>query len=166
MDVPLVVTIAEALVAAGHAALRFNFGGVGASEGAYDGGRAEQCDVGAAEAALAARMPEGTPMAIVGYSFGAWVGAMAARGLSRVGRVVAVAPPLGPFDDAIADALGARLAIVAGDRDPYCPRDALDRLVKAHDVPATIVAGADHFFGAADGAVAAAVVALLATRSA
>lgn len=166
MDVPLVLTIADALVDAGFAALRFNFGGVGASEGAYGHGEAEQCDVGAAEAALAARVPEGTPLAIVGYSFGAWVGAMAARGLPRVARVIAVAPPLSFFDWSFAGDLGGRLAVVVGDRDQYCARDALDRLVTPLAIPATIVAGADHFFGGADGAVADAVIAALATRSA
>jgi len=162
MDVPLVLTIAEALVDAGFTAMRFNFGGVGASEGAYGGGEAEQCDVGAAEAALASRVPEGTPIAIVGYSFGAWVGAMATRGLSRVARVVAVAPPLSFFDWEFARTLGERLAVVVGDRDQYCPRDALERFAAAHGVRPTVVTGADHFFGGVDDVVARAVVAHLA----
>jgi uncharacterized protein len=161
MDVPLVLEITEALVAAGFAALRFNFGGVGASEGAYGHGEAEQCDVGAAEAALAARVPRDTPLVIVGYSFGAWVGAMAARGLPRVARVVAVAPPLAFFDWGFAGTLGDRLAVVVGDRDQYCARDALDGFRAAHAIPATVVAGADHFFGGAADAVGRAVVALL-----
>jgi uncharacterized protein len=162
MDVPLVVTITEALVGAGFAALRFNFGGVGASEGAYGGGDAEQCDVGAAEAALVSHVPAGTPIAIVGYSFGAWVGALAALGLQRVGRVVAVAPPLSFFDWGFAARLGERLSVVVGSRDQYCPRDALDRFAAAQRIRPTIIAGADHFFGGVDDAVGRAIVELLA----
>jgi alpha/beta superfamily hydrolase len=164
MDVPLVLTIAEALVDAGVAALRFNFGGVGASEGTYGGGEAEQCDVGAAEAALASHVPAGTPIAIVGYSFGAWVGARAALGLPRVTQVVAVAPPLSFFDWQFAASLGSKLAVVVGDRDQYCPREALDRFASANRLRPTIVAGADHFFGAGSDVVGRAVVELLAVR--
>ncbi len=157
----VVVAVADALAAAGVAALRFDFGGVGASGGTYDGGRAEQCDVGAAEAGLAARLPTGTPLAIVGYSFGAWVGAMAAQGLPRVARVVAVGPPLAFFDWGFATALRPRLRIVVGERDQYCPREALDRLT-AGGVPTTIVAGADHFFAGFEPRVGRTVVELLA----
>jgi uncharacterized protein len=153
MESPVVVRVAEALAASGVAALRFNFGGVGASEGVYDGGRAERCDVGAAETALAAATPAGTPLAVVGYSFGAWVGAAAAPGLARVGRVVAIAPPLA----ALPWTSEGPLDVVVGDRDPYCPRDALARLAAR----TAIIAGADHFFVGRENEVAAAVVAAL-----
>jgi uncharacterized protein len=160
MDGAVVVAIVESLVGAGIAALRFNFGGVGGSGGAYDDGRAEQCDVGAAEAALAARLPA-TPLVVVGYSFGAWVGAMAARSLPRVMRVVAVAPPLAFFDWDFATRLRQPLGIVAGDRDPYCPRAALDRLASA-GLRTIVLDGADHFFAGDVARVGRAVVALLA----
>jgi alpha/beta superfamily hydrolase len=160
MDNGVVVAVADALVGAGVAALRFNFGGVGASGGAYDDGRAEQCDVGAAEVALAARVPAGTPLVVVGYSFGAWVGAMAAQGLPRVTRVVAVAPPLAFFDWDFARTLRQPFRIVVGDRDQYCPREALDRLVAA-GIRTTVLPGVDHFFGGVEGLVARAVVELL-----
>jgi hypothetical protein len=156
MDNPIVVAVADALAGAGIAALRFDFG-------AYDGGREEQCDVGAAEAALATRVAVGTPCAIVGYSFGAWVGACAAVGLPRVRRVAAIGPPLAFFADwSFADALREPLGVVVGDRDQYCPTDALDRLVASHRVRTTILAGADHFFAGFEARVARAVVDLVA----
>lgn len=146
MDNPVVTAVVDALVAGGMAALRFNFGGVGRSQGAYDDGREEQCDVGAAEAALAARIP-GVPLALVGYSFGAWVGAQAAVGLPRVRRVVVVAPPLSFFDFAFVAGLRRPLDVVVGDRDQYCATDALARFVAAHGARSTVLRGADHFFG-------------------
>jgi alpha/beta superfamily hydrolase len=160
MDNSVVVGVTEALVGAGIAALRFNFGGVGGSGGSYDDGRAEQCDVGAAEAELAARVPAGTPLVVVGYSFGAWVGTKAAQGLPRVQRVVAVAPPLAFFDWDFAWTLRQGLRIVVGDRDQYCPRAALDRLT-AHGIRATVIVGADHFFGGVEARVGRSVVELL-----
>jgi hypothetical protein len=157
MDNPVVVAVVGALARAGIAALRFNFGGVGRSGGRYDDGREEQCDVGAAEAALAERVP-GAPRSIVGYSFGAWVGAMAARGLPGLERVVAIGPPLAFFDWGFVRELRAPLDVVVGDRDQYCPADALARLGAAvrHR---TVLAGADHFFTGRGADVARAVVA-------
>ena len=157
MENPIVVAIVEALAGAGMAALRFNFGGVGGSQGTYDDGREEQCDVGAAEAALAARLPAGTPLVLVGYSFGSWVGAQAAVGLPRIRRVVAVAPPLSFFDFGFAAHLRAPLDVVVGDRDQYCAADALARFVAAHGGRSTVVRGADHFFGGVAGRVGRAV---------
>ena len=162
MDNNVVVGVARVLADAGVAVLRFNFGGVGESQGAYGQGREEQCDVGAAEATLAARLPAGTPVAIVGYSFGAWVGAMAAQGLPRVRRVVTVAPPLQFFDWSFARALRQPLDVVVGDRDSFCPSDTLERFVAAHGSRATVLAGADHFFGGREAEVGRAVLAYLA----
>jgi hypothetical protein len=151
MDNPVVTSVCDALVRAGVAALRFNFGGVGASEGRSSGqGTEEQCDVGAAEAALAARMPAGTPLAIVGYSFGAWVGTLAALGLPRVQRVVAIGPPLAFFEFDFVSCLRARFDVVVGDRDQYCPRAAVERLAAAPGVRTTVLAGADHFLAGLD----------------
>jgi hypothetical protein len=162
MESVVVVATAEALAAAGVAALRFNFGGVGASGGAYGHGRDEARDVGAAVTALAARLPAGTPLAIVGYSFGAWVGAKAAAALPEVAAVVAIAPPLSFFDWGFLRTLDRAFEVVVGDRDQYCPLADLARLLESVDAaPATVLRGADHFFAGREGDVAAAVVAAL-----
>jgi alpha/beta superfamily hydrolase len=83
---------------------------------------------------------------------------MAARGLSRVTCVVAVAPPLAFFDWEFVRALRQPLAIVVGDQDQYCPHDALDRLVTGDRVRAKVLRGADHFFGGFEDAVGRALV--------
>ena len=61
MDNPVVVRAAEVAREAGLATLRFNFRGVGASEGSHDKGRGEQDDVRAALATLRARLAAGSP---------------------------------------------------------------------------------------------------------
>ena len=69
MDNKVVQTLARAFVACGWTALRFNFRGVGASEGVHDEGRGEREDMLELVRQLA---PEG-PLAIAGFSFGAFV---------------------------------------------------------------------------------------------
>src|SRR5713226_70919 len=96
MDNPVVLRAAEVTQAAGYATLRFNFRGAGASEGVHDKGRGEQDDVKAAMAALASRLPAGSPVGVIGYSFGAWTAARATRpGDAALGLI---APPIGMFD--------------------------------------------------------------------
>jgi alpha/beta superfamily hydrolase len=158
MGNPVVVGVARALAQAGLAALRFDFGGVGGSEGAYGQGREEQCDVGAAVTALAGHLPAGAAVVIVGYSFGAWVGMLAAQGLPCVSRVVAIGPPLALFDFGPTPGLRQPIDVVVGDRDQYCPTVALERFVAAHGARVTMLPGVDHFLGGVESQVAAAVV--------
>ncbi|MGH7893617.1 MAG: alpha/beta hydrolase [Candidatus Binatia bacterium] len=94
------------------------------------------------------------------FNFGG-VGAMAAQGLPRVSRVITIGRPLGLFDWSFAPALCQRLAVVVGDRDQFCPADALGRFAVDLDMTPTVLRGADHFFGGREDEVAAAVVAHL-----
>ena len=156
MDNAIVTLIASALVDAGRAVLRFNFGGVGGSGGTYGGGVAEVDDVRAAVAALAARLPAGAPITLVGYSFGAWVALRAAALDGGIERVIAVAPPLAFFEwDFLAD-VRPPVSIVVGDRDEYCPRAKLASLMSRY--PIQTLEGADHFLGGHEDEVAEAVV--------
>jgi hypothetical protein len=156
MDNAVVTLIASALVDAGRAVLRFNFGGVGASGGEYGDGVEETSDVRVAVAALATRLPAGEPITVVGYSFGAWVALRAAVAEGALERVVAVAPPLAFFDwDFLAD-VRPPVSVVVGDRDQYCPSARLAALMGRY--PVQTLAGVDHFFGGHEDEVAAAVV--------
>jgi len=146
MDNPVVVRAAEVAREAGLATLRFNFRGVGASEGSHDNGRGEQDDVRAALATLRARLARG-PVGLAGYSFGAWVSsrvAVPAAGLTALGLI---APPLSMFGFDTLDPDGLSLLVAAGTRDPYCPLADLDRLAaRLPDGAITRIEGADHFF--------------------
>jgi uncharacterized protein len=147
MDNPVVIRAAEVAREAGLSTLRFNFRGVGASEGAHDKGRGEQDDVRAALATLRTRV-EGGPIGLAGYSFGAWVSSRVAGpggGLTALGLI---APPLSMFGGFEAlDFAGLRLLVAAGTRDPYCPLPDLDRFAAAlPDGAVARIEGADHFF--------------------
>src|SRR5512144_376348 len=144
MDNPVVIRAAEVVRAAGYATLRFNFRGVGASTGVHDKGIGEQDDVRAGVATLAGRLSPGSPVGVIGYSFGAWTAARAMR--PGDAPLALIAPPLGMFDfQALAPLTGPTL-LVAGTRDAYCPVDALHRLAQATGAEERVIEGADHFF--------------------
>jgi hypothetical protein len=150
MENPVVLAAVRACLDAGWAALRFNFAGVGASGGGFSGGSEEVRDVGSAAAAVRAVLPPPTPLAIVGYSFGAWAGARAAYDRDDVSRVIAVAPPLAFFDWTFVRDLPAPLAVIVGDRDRFCPLDRARALSAAGGAEITTIPGADHFLAGRD----------------
>lgn len=134
-------------VAAGLAALRFNFRGVGASTGSYTGGAGEQKDAAALLGWLEHRYP-GLPLALIGFSFGAWVGLQVAGQDPRVSALVGLGVPVKSYDfEFLIDIDKASLYIV-GTRDEFCPRDQMELLARRLPRTSAVswVDGADHFF--------------------
>ena len=149
MRVPVIEALFERLCRSGMAVLRFDFRGVGRSEGSHDEGRGERLDVAAAVAALADRL-DGAPVVAAGYSFGADV-ALAVDDATIAGWFAA-APPLRLFDEpaAAADARPKLLAIPQ--HDQFNPPDRARPLVDGWTATRLeIVPGTDHFLaGRAD----------------
>jgi uncharacterized protein len=170
MSSSLVPAMQRALVSAGWAALRFNFRGVGRSDGSFDGGVGEVADVLGAIAFM--RRTQDGPLAAVGWSFGALVALNAVAGDGEVASFTGVAPPvrramtgtmaLPPI--AALDGWRARAMIVCGDDDPVCrPKDAealAAQLPSPHEV--RVVAGANHFFSGREDELCDVVVAFVA----
>lgn len=129
-----------------RACLRFNFRGVGDSDGTFDGGVGEVDDVVAAAQWLASEFP-GSPLWLAGYSFGA---AMAWRARSQldVERIILIAPPMGAmrFDEAPIGKCAVHA--IYGDADEYVDSKALAAWA-ATQLEATlhVISGCDHFFG-------------------
>jgi len=160
MDTAVVVAVAGALAARGLATLRFNFGGVGASEGTRSEGAEAVGDVHVAAAALAGRLPPDAPLVLVGYSFGAWAALRATGDGCRARRVIAIAPPLAFSDWSFLDGVETPITLVVGDRDRFCPVDRADALAAPHRGRRTVrLAGADHFLHGREDDVAAVVIA-------
>jgi alpha/beta superfamily hydrolase len=140
---PVVETVAQALFDAGISTLRFNFRGVGGSEGSFDEGRGEQEDLLSALAFMDDRgLKEILP---AGYSFGAWVTA-GVIGRRALAPALFVAPPIAlfPFDpETLKNRVGL---IVCGDRDPYCPADEVRIMATTVSCRLELIPGADHFF--------------------
>lgn len=147
MDNPVVVRAAEVCREAGLATLRFNFRGVGKSGGIHDQGESEQEDVQGALALLGKALGPATPLGVIGYSFGAWVGSRVACAHDRVAGLVAIAPPLSFYDFGFLTECPKTLLLLAGSRDPYCPRAEFEALAAALPrAEARLIEGADHFF--------------------
>jgi alpha/beta superfamily hydrolase len=145
----VVAAIARALVARGVMALRFNFRGVGASRGQHDGGRGEQADVaGALDWLLAQPAVDPWRVALVGYSFGAWIGLAQAQTDPRVAAVALVGLAAEHCDGASLRSFTRPKLFVTGEYDRVAPPSALRRLVDQLPPPKTlhVVAGVDHFW--------------------
>ena len=144
LDNPVVAALVGAYRRRGYSTLRFNFRGVGASGGQHADGRGERDDARAAVAFLAGLGKTVTDLA--GYSFGAWINLGLDPPPATVRRQLAVAPPVGflAFDAVIAP---DELVVVVGDRDPYAPLGALQKLVPTWHPAARlhVLSGADHF---------------------
>ena len=145
MRTPIMAAIARACAARGWYALRFNFRGVGESAGTWSGGRDEPDDLAAA-VAHARAVGRGLPLALVGYSFGAF--AVLAY-LARGGRAEAVAlVGIGTKDVNFAPRklplIPPGTFIVAAEHDQFGTPDELRAIVP--DARIAVVRGVDHFF--------------------
>ena len=141
MENNVVIAACQALADSGFAALRFNFRGVGNSDGAFDQGIGEREDVRAALAQLAS-LPEvdDKRLGLIGYSFGAMVAAEVASGDLRA--LALVSPPVA-FSD-LRVAWGCPALVLGGDQDPIAPTDRLRVLAGAPGVGLHVSSGADH----------------------
>ena len=145
MDNTVVLALCEAALQEGLAALRFNFRGVGQSDGGYEGGAGEQGDVRAALAA-ATGLPGGARLGLAGYSFGAAMAVRSGCGGDTARALILVSPPLATIGASDFSAGSASVMLLAGDADPICPAAALEALAARLQPPASyqIIAGADH----------------------
>jgi hypothetical protein len=139
-------TLARSALAAGAAALRFNFRGVGASAGRHDGARGETDDALAALDWLAARWPSAAPW-LLGFSFGAQV-ALRAVVQRSIAKLVTVAPNAPGFLPDHPGPPGCPWLLVQGLDDEVVPADAVLGWARALPHPPRVVAlpGVGHFF--------------------
>ena len=131
------------LPAAGVAALRFNFRGVGASEGTHDNGRAERLDVVAALDALEG-LGRDLPLVLGGWSFGADT-SLAVDDARHAGWF-AVAPPLRHTEHVAAASDPRPTLLVVPERDQFrSPESAAEVVASWTNTRIQAVPGADHF---------------------
>ncbi len=142
-----VESIVHAYWKKGYTTLRFNFRGVGNSQGRYDNGVGEQQDVLAAIAFLSETGTKQIDLA--GYSFGAWVNAHAVQQDTPVERMVLVSPPAGFMDFTKVAAIDRLKLVVTGSQDHIAPAEQIKPLLPSWNPEARfeIIEGADHFYG-------------------
>ena len=146
MDNKVVQTLARAFVASGYQAVRFNFRGVGGSAGVHDEGRGECEDLLSVVAQVA---PEG-PLALAGFSFGAFVTSHALAALwgqRRIDHVVLVGTAASRFTVApVPTEAHGRTLVVHGEHDDTVPLAAVMDWARPQILPVTVVPGGGHFF--------------------
>lgn len=147
MDNKVVYTLARAALACDVVALRFQFRGVGGSEGAHDGGRGEGEDADFLLSALQAAYPDRPPL-LMGFSFGAYVALACAARTKAVAGLLTVAPPLVYAGEGPVPQPDCPWLVVHGDADDVVSCEDTRRRAQALTTPPRwqTVDGAGHFF--------------------
>ncbi|WP_310460532.1 alpha/beta fold hydrolase [Sphaerotilus sp.] len=143
MDNKVVQTMARAFLQMGYRTVRFNFRGVGTTEGTHDEGRGESDDL---LAVVAAQRAAGLPLVLGGFSFGAYVTTLAAarlEGEQRAERLLLVGPstqrarPADVPEDTV---------VIHGETDDVVPLSATLDWARPQHLPVTVMPGVGHFF--------------------
>ena len=146
LDNKVVQTLARAFTQCGWTAVRFNFRGVGGSLGSHDEGRGELDDL---LAVVQHAAPAG-PLALAGFSFGAFVTSNAfaeLQALRQIDKLVLVGTaasryPVAPIDPGA----HAKTLIIHGEQDDTVPLTAVLDWARPQALPVTVVPGGGHFF--------------------
>ena len=142
----IVDLITRAYQKKGFTTLRFNFRGTGKSQGSYDDGAGEQEDVHAGLSTLKKLGIKNIDLA--GYSFGAWVNALAISENTAVRNMTMVSPPVSFLDFGSIDSIPSLKFVVTGSIDDIAPADRIKAMHPAWNRKANleIINGADHFY--------------------
>jgi alpha/beta superfamily hydrolase len=130
-----------------YSCLRFNFRGVGLSEGEYDNGIGEQDDVMAALDYLSALGKN--EIDLVGYSFGAWVIAQGIDKYDHVKRMIMVSPPVNAMDYSFLSYSPKIKLVISGSQDDIAGMQGIKEGLLIWNPKAILrmIDGADHFYG-------------------
>jgi len=152
MNNKIVYTLYQCFVRRGFSTLRFNFRGVGRSQGSFDRGEGELSDAAAALDWLQTYNPNAPFSWIAGFSFGAWIGMQLLMRRPEIESFIAISPPANMYDFTFLAPCPSSGLILQGDQDTVVPVEAVQRLVTklSHQRDIKIdfrkIAGADHYF--------------------
>lgn len=147
LDNKVAQTLARTFAELGYVALRPNFRGVGASEGSHDHGIGETDDLVAVIEWARSRYGA-LPVAMAGFSFGAYVVTRVAEIVSPE-RMVLVGAPYGLVPggrEYLTGKVPADTIVIHGEHDDTAPLANLLEWARPQDLPVVVVPGADHFF--------------------
>ena len=146
MDNKVVQTLARAFVQCGWTVVRFNFRGVGASEGQHDNGQGEAHDLVQVVAQVAAQ----GPLAMAGFSFGSFVASHALQRLwpeRSIEKIVLVGTAAQRFTVApLPTELHDKTLVVHGEHDDTVSLASVMDWARLQSLPVTVVPGGGHFF--------------------
>ncbi len=146
MDNKVAVTLSRTFVTLGYATARFNFRGVGTSEGTHDEGNGETDDMQVMHDYMTERFP-GLPVALTGFSFGTFVQAQLQERLVAQGRpaerLVLVGTAAGKWP---VPSVPPETILIHGELDDTITLTQVFDWARPLDVPVIVIPGADHFF--------------------
>jgi uncharacterized protein len=147
MHTKVVYQAAKACTRIGCAVLRFNFRGVGTSEGSWDEGRGEMDDFRAGIAFMREQYPN-VRVWSAGMSFGAWIAMTVGAQEDVVSTLLGIAPPVTRFDFDVVRTTDKPKFFIQGERDELCPlKDMQEFYARARDPKElAVIDGADHLF--------------------
>ena len=155
----------------GFTCLRFNFRGVGKSEGEFDDGLGELADAASALDFLQANSPNSNACWVIGFSFGSWIGMQLLMRRPEISGFISVSPPANTYDFSFLAPCPSSGLIINGSLDRLVPpsdiKSLSDRLKlqKGIQVAHKEIEGADHFFTNFEGEMIKAVNEYLSSRS-
>lgn len=152
MNNPVTYQLYHQFVSRGFSVLRFNFRGIGRSQGEFDNGAGELSDAAAALDWLQALSQDAKECWVAGYSFGAWIGMQLLMRRPEISGFISVAPPANFYDFSFLAPCPASGLITHGDADRIVPQDSIEKLVERLQAQRGIaidyenIGGANHFF--------------------
>ena len=152
MNNKVVYNLYYSFVNKGFSVLRFNFRGVGRSQGEFDNGMGELSDAAAALDWLQGMNADAKSCWIAGYSFGAWIGMQLLMRRPEIDCFISVSPPANSYDFTFLAPCPASGLIVGAEKDEVVPLADIQKLVarlslqKGITVESRTVKGANHFF--------------------
>jgi alpha/beta superfamily hydrolase len=162
MHTKVLFRASKALASLGCAVLRFNFRGVGASEGEWDEGPGEMADYRAALDAMTSLYPH-TEVWAAGFSFGSYIAMTVGATDDRVRLLLGIAPPVDRYDFSAVQSSTKPKFLIQAERDELCPLkrayEFYGRLAEPKEL--VVIDGADHLFDGKVSEVADAIVDLL-----
>jgi hypothetical protein len=152
MNNAVTYTLYQTLVARGFSVMRFNYRGVGKSEGVFDKGEGELSDAAACLDWMQALNTGAPYIWVAGFSFGAWLGMQLLMRRPEIRGFISVSPPANMYDFTFLAPCPSSGLILAGGADTIVPPSAAEKLVqklnmqKGIKIDYRIVDGANHFY--------------------
>lgn len=152
MNNKVVYTLYHLFARRGFSTLRFNFRGVGRSQGTFDRGEGELMDAASALDWMMEHNPDSPYVYIAGFSFGAWIGMQLLMRRPEIAGFVMVAPPANMYDFTFLAPCPSSGLFIVGEKDEISPPQSVETLAKRlqHqrdiEVDYVEIPGADHFF--------------------
>lgn len=152
MNNKVVYALYHAFVKRGFSVLRFNFRGVGRSQGTYDRGEGELADAASALDWLQGFNENAQSCWIAGFSFGAWISMQLLMRRPEIGGFISIAPPANNLDFSFLAPCPSSGLILQGRGDTIVPEPAVAKLVeklsaqKGIEIDYRVIEDTNHFF--------------------